>query len=100
VKPEKIVLHTTDSIELKRLPDKVSYMSVLRAFKDNFALFFEDSLKKKIQTRGEITYYFEISQNTTVKDKMNLIFDAIEENFNNPEFVDEKYNVAMKMGLS
>ena len=42
-KPEKIVLHTTDSIELKKLPDKVSYMSVLRAFKDNFALFFEDS---------------------------------------------------------
>ena len=31
---------------------------------------------------------------------MDLIFEAIEENINNPEFVDEKYNVAMKMGLS
>ena len=40
------------------------------------------------------------TQSTTLKDKMDSIFDAIEKNINNPEFVDEKYNVAMKMGLN
>ena len=67
VKPEKIVLHTTDSIELKKVPEHARFLSVLKTVDNNFAIFYEDKIKKRHQTKGEITYYFELTQNITVK---------------------------------
>lgn len=52
VKPEKIVLRSIDSIELKNIPSEAFYISVLQTFNSNFAIFFEDSQKKKSQTKG------------------------------------------------
>jgi hypothetical protein len=52
VKPEKIVLRSIDSIELKSIPSEAFYISVLQTFNSNFAIFFEDSQKKKSQTKG------------------------------------------------
>ena len=31
---------------------------------------------------------------------MDSLFDEIEANLNNPEFIEEKYSIALKMGLS
>jgi len=61
VKPEKIVLKSMDSIELKSIPQGAFYISVLQTVNSNFAIFFEDSERKRNQTRGEISYYFEVS---------------------------------------
>lgn len=52
VKPEKILLRSIDSIELKNIPSEAFYISVLQTFNSNFAIFFEDSQKKKSQTKG------------------------------------------------
>jgi len=79
VKPEKIVLTSLDSIEIKNMPAEATYMSVLQTFKENFAIFFEDHQKKKIRTKGEISYYFEVSQQISLKDKINAIFESIGE---------------------
>ena len=42
-------------------------MSVLKTHQNNFAIFYEDTVKKKYQTRGEITYYFQLTQNSSLK---------------------------------
>ena len=99
VKPEKIVLRSVDSIELQKYPENAFFIAVLQSF-DNFAIFFEDSDKKSRQTKGEISYYFEVSQTTSVKMKIKSIFDSLGFGEINPQLIEEKYNMALKMGLS
>lgn len=87
VKPEKIVLKSIDSIEISNIPANAFYITVLQTFNNNFAIFFEDSEKKKNQTRGEISYYFEVSQTTTLKEKISSVFDSITLGISNPEYL-------------
>lgn len=100
VKPEKILLKSIDSIEISNTPQNAFYITVLQTFNNNFAIFFEDSEKKRNQTRGEITYYFQVSQTTTLKEKISSVFESISQGIYNPEYLEEKYNMAKKMGLS
>jgi hypothetical protein len=41
-----------------------------------------------------------VSQTTTVKAKIKSIFDSIGYGESNPEIIEEKYNMARKMGLT
>lgn len=56
------------------MPLNAFYITILQTARNNFAVFYEDSEKKKYQTKGEITYYFEASQTTTLKQKISSIF--------------------------
>lgn len=52
VKPGKISLKSIDSIEFTKVPEDSFYISVLKAFQNNFAIFFEDSGRKNLQKNG------------------------------------------------
>ena len=100
VKPGKIVLRSVDAVQLKGVPEGAFFLSVLEYFRSRFAVFYEDSLRKHKQSRGEISYYFYVSQPTPMKEKTRLLFESIASGTASPEAVEEKYEVAKKMGLT
>ena len=52
VKPERIILKSVDSISINNIPADAFYLTMLQTSNNHLSIFFEDSKKKKYQTKG------------------------------------------------
>ena len=101
VVPNKIQVTALDALEIKDKPHEAEFFGIISTVGDNFAVFYQNISQFNIYRKGEATYWFALTEPMALDEKIRRIFDyGAEITRLKPEVLEEKCDMARKMGLS
>jgi hypothetical protein len=70
-----MIVTPVDSLEVLDKPQLGEFFGVINVLNGNFAIFYQSIPKTNMFTKGEISYWFVISQNIPIDQKIRQIFN-------------------------
>jgi hypothetical protein len=96
--PAKIVLASTDSLQLPALGDDYEYLESLALSGDNFAVFFQSRPGQNVRLNGEVKYCFLVSHQVRLEEKILAVL-PLQVRTMDQAAIEERADMAAKMGL-
>lgn len=75
VKPNRIRVKSIDSLEINSKPQDSKFLDVIGLGKDNFAIFYQLRPQYNIFRKGEVNYWFAITEYISIEEKIRKIFN-------------------------
>jgi len=75
LKPNRIKIASLDSLEVGRMPEHGEFFNVLTFGRDKFGLFFQNKASFNRYAKGEVVYWFNLTDSISKDEKIRQIFN-------------------------